>query len=1848
MQRLLTILLFVCCVVLVRAASIPIAILSPDFSASYRPYWSLNGTSSIVNNKLQLTDDVTNQSGTAFWTGTVCNSNGFKFSSFFSFTITHSGSSGSYADGLAFIIQQYANSWGAPGGGLGYEGLPGKSIAIEYDTYQNSNYHDPDINHIAIDFDGSVEHPDNTYYANSSKLNKVGITLTAGKTFYSWIDYDGETLQVRISTTTTRPATAVFSYNCDLASYFDGANVYYGFGGATGASTEKNIINSAYINNDYTPIDLTSNTYTQKAPSVSTTAASICRGESYTFNGTTYTTAGTYVAHLTNVVGCDSTATLQLTIREPSSSTTTASICRGESYTFNGTADTTAGTYTAHLVNAVGCDSTATLQLSVREPSSSTTNASICRGESYTFNGTTYTTAGTYVTHLTNAVGCDSAATLVLAVREPSSSTTNVSICRGDSYMFNGTTYATAGTYVAHLTNAVGCDSTATLQLIVREPSSSTTNASICRGDSYTFNGTTYTTAGTYVAHLTNAVGCDSAAILQLSVREPSNSTTIASICLGENYTFNGVTYTAAGTYATHLANAVGCDSTATLQLSVREPSSSTTNASICLGESYTFNGVTYTTDGTYATHLTNAVGCDSTATLQLIVKEPSSSTTTALICRGESYTFNGVTYTTAGTYQAHLVNAVGCDSTATLQLAVKEPSSSTTTASICLGENYTFNGVTYTTAGTYATHLTNAVGCDSIATLQLTVREPSSSTTNASICRGESYTFNGLTYTTAGTYAAHLTNAVGCDSTATLVLKVKEPSSSTTNATICRGESYAFNGTAYTSAGAYAAHLTNAVGCDSTATLQLSVRELSNSTTAASICRGESYTFNGEICTTAGTYAVHLINAVGCDSTATLVLKVKEPSSSTTTASICLGENYPFNGTTYSTAGIYVAHLANAVGCDSTATLELTVREPSSSTTTALICRGESSAFNGTTYATAGTYVAHLTNAVGCDSTATLVLKIKEPSSSITTASICHGQNYTFNGVTYAAAGTYAAHLTNAVGCDSTATLILAVKEPSSSTTTASICRGESYTFNGTTYSTAGTYTTHLTNAVGCDSTATLVLEVKEPSISTTNASICRGDSYTFNGTAYTTVGTYATHLTNAVGCDSTATLQLTVGDPSSSATKASICRGESYAFGGTTYTTAGTFVAYLTNAVGCDSTATLILAVKEPSSSISTASICCGESYTFNGATYTTAGNYGAHLTNAVGCDSTATLQLSVREPSTSTTTASICRGESYTFNGTTYSTAGTYVAHLINAVGCDSTATLVLEVKEPSSSTTTASICRGENYTFNGVTYTTAGTYATHLTNAVGCDSIATLQLTVGDPSSSTTKASICRGESYSFGGAAYATAGTYVVHLVNAVGCDSTATLQLSIREPSSSTTTASICRGESYTFNGPVYTTAGTYAAHLTNVVGCDSTATLQLTVREPSSSTTTASICRGESYTFNGVTYTTAGTYATHLTNAVGCDSTATLQLIVREPSNSLTTASICHGESYLFNGQVYNSVGTYTVHFTNAAGCDSAAILQLNICYSQTVRMSDTIYQNQNYAAYGFSIPTQKKYGDLTFYQHKKTVQGCDSTVVLNLTVSPDFEVEVKPVPEICADDKYFTLTYEIKRGAVEFDSIAFASDALKMGFKNMKMQNAVGFIDIPLPSNVVPNKYNFSVVFRNGYIQKEVPVTIAINYASSVILQKWNDVLALLNSSYNGGYEFLSYQWYKNNQVMNGETRSYLYVKNGTLDTTAEYKAKVTRVSDGVALFTCPVVPVVKSDVAVFPTEFSAATNVTVRTTAPGSVVLMKSSGIRVKQQALQRGDNSMLVSVPSGNYVLVITNEQGDVKRQVLIVK
>ena len=73
---------------------------------------------------------------------------------------------------------------------------------------------------------------------------------------------------------------------------------------------------------------------------------------------------------------------------------------------------------------------------------------------------------------------------------------------------------------------------------------------------------------------------------------------------------------------------------------------------------------------------------------------------------------------------------------------------------------------------------------------------------------------------------------------------------------------------------------------------------------------------------------------------------------------------------------------------------------------------------------------------------------------------------------------------------------------------------------------------------------------------------------------------------------------------------------------------------------------------------------------------------------------------------------------------------------------------------------------------------------------------------------------------------------------------------------------SNTTTASACDSYTWSVNGQSYTTSGTY----TSVTGCH-TETLVLTITPSTNNTTTASACDSYTWSVNGQSYTTSGTY---------------------------------------------------------------------------------------------------------------------------------------------------------------------------------------------------------------------------------------------------------------------------------------------------------------------------------------------------------------------------------------------
>jgi len=450
--------------------------------------------------------------------------------------------------------------------------------------------------------------------------------------------------------------------------------------------------------------------------------ATICTGESYSFAGTALTMSGIYTDTQTGSNGCDSTTVLMLTVHPLQTTTLDATICAGETYEFDGEGLDESGAYTAVYSDENGCDSTVILHLSVLPLQETALSATICANEIYFFDGAPLNSAGMYTAVYSDENGCDSTVTLVLEVLPTYTTLIEAAICSNEMYEFGGETLFAAGVYEQVLHAENGCDSTVVLTLQVFPVASTSLTAQICSGAAYLFDGQLLTLSGIYTVLLVTESGCDSLVTLELSVADTLESDLSAAICAGESYFFDGQELTESGNYEAYYVAEGGCDSVAVLNLTVLPNLTADIEAVICTNESFEFNGAILTDSGTYSAELVAENGCDSTVTLTLTVLPTFSTDIEATICAGESFNFNGDDLTDNGTYSAELVAGNGCDSIVVLTLTVLPEVLTSESAQICAGETYPFAGQALDQPGVYSAVFSGQNGCDSTVALTLTV----------------------------------------------------------------------------------------------------------------------------------------------------------------------------------------------------------------------------------------------------------------------------------------------------------------------------------------------------------------------------------------------------------------------------------------------------------------------------------------------------------------------------------------------------------------------------------------------------------------------------------------------------------------------------------------------------------------------------------------------------------------------------------------------------------------------------------------------------------------------------------------------------------------------------------------------------------------------------------------------------------------------------------------------------------------------------------------------------------------------------------------------------------------------
>ncbi len=287
-----------------------------------------------------------------------------------------------------------------------------------------------------------------------------------------------------------------------------------------------------------------------------------------------------------------------------------------------------------------------------------------------------------------------------------------------------------------------GCDSIVTMKFHVEENDTAWMKRTICGGsyfNEYPFLTENYTTGGRYIKAVQTNNTCDSIYVLDLTVQPVVEETITEGLCVGERSQYTGISYGSPGVYSDTIFRryaVTGCDSIRTVRsITVYPKYNIDSVAQICQGETYMFNGQALSVQGDYQEVRTTIHGCDSIITLHLKVNPVYEIPVSGVICDNGSYTWaghkNNIVYSnlSAGEYVYYdsLQTIHGCDSVYVLTLKVNPTYHYTVNDTICRGESINLGqngGLTpINISGSYDEMRRSSTGCDSVITHVVVVR---------------------------------------------------------------------------------------------------------------------------------------------------------------------------------------------------------------------------------------------------------------------------------------------------------------------------------------------------------------------------------------------------------------------------------------------------------------------------------------------------------------------------------------------------------------------------------------------------------------------------------------------------------------------------------------------------------------------------------------------------------------------------------------------------------------------------------------------------------------------------------------------------------------------------------------------------------------------------------------------------------------------------------------------------------------------------------------------------------------------------------------------------------------------
>ncbi|MEZ4777748.1 MAG: gliding motility-associated C-terminal domain-containing protein [Bacteroidia bacterium] len=140
------------------------------------------------------------------------------------------------ADGMAFVLQRVSTSVGSAGGGLGYAGIS-PSIAIELDTWQNTDLNDPTYDHMAVLRNGSIAHNNANNLAGPVPISGATPNVEDCNYHDFRVTWNADSMILRAYFDCLLRIT--YSGNIIQSTFNNNPMVYWGFTAATGSFTNE-------------------------------------------------------------------------------------------------------------------------------------------------------------------------------------------------------------------------------------------------------------------------------------------------------------------------------------------------------------------------------------------------------------------------------------------------------------------------------------------------------------------------------------------------------------------------------------------------------------------------------------------------------------------------------------------------------------------------------------------------------------------------------------------------------------------------------------------------------------------------------------------------------------------------------------------------------------------------------------------------------------------------------------------------------------------------------------------------------------------------------------------------------------------------------------------------------------------------------------------------------------------------------------------------------------------------------------------------------------------------------------------------------------------------------------------------------------------------------------------------------------------------------------------------------------------------------------------------------------------------------------------------------------------------